>query len=1227
MNKNKLKSYTQNARREFIKAVTQSAAAYGINEKEILPYEEKGDFCFINGKPFPKAVYSQRKALEEHIQAQGFYQVMEDAAYTWFNRFAAIRFMELKGYLSHGYRVLSHPEEKREPEILEKAQYIERLDGLTKEEIIKLKIDGKGEEELYARLLLAQCNELSQVMPFLFEKINDYTELLMPKYLLRNDSLIRTMVKEVLEEDWDSVEIIGWLYQFYISEKKDEVIGSKKAIKTEDIPAATQLFTPNWIVKYLVQNSLGAKWLSTYPSSPIKQEMEYYIEPAEQTPEVVEEIKKMTPATLNPEELTVMDPACGSGHMLVEAYNLLKSIYLERGYRKRDIPKLILEKNLYGLEIDERAAQLSGFALMMKAREDDRQIFEDGIKLNILCLKATKHIDVNDALRSLESLLTGQYSSFPSEKYKFMGVIDGPLFANRTIPEEKKEKSQFILKYIKKLLELFTEADTLGSLIRIPEEIGNNLSSIKKEIESLNISESLMGQGAINIILSILQQAEALYQKYDIVITNPPYMGEKGMNAILKDFAKTQYLYTKSDLFAMFIERGFEMAKVNIGYNAMITQQAWMSLSSYEHLRETMIELTTIMTMVHNGFGAFGADFGTTCFTILNRKVSRHKGTFISLQEKKNIEDKRFLFLSGKNRFIVSEEEFKKIPGSPIAYWVSDRVREVFAFKDTVIDFAVTKHGMSTSDNNKYLRFWHEVSQTNIGYKFKSRDAALNSGLKWFPYNKGGSFRRWYGNNEYLVNWQYNGEEIRKVSNDKYPYLNGNLGFVLGGQEYFFRKGITWSSLTVGKVSMRVFGEGFLFDAKGQCLFPKSEESYCNLIAFLNTKVVDKFLKILSPTIDYNSGKIAILPIVFSEKQVINPNTNKIISYSKIDWDFHETSWDFEKLPILKSDKLENLNSSYQNYRSQCQKMTDEMKQLEEENNHIFIEAYNLQEELTPDVPIKEITLFANPYYRYNGNLTDDELEKRFKADTMKELISYAIGCMMGRYSLDSPGLIYAHSGNVGFDTSQYKNFPADKDGIIPITDTEWFDDDDIVRLIKFIEVVWGKETLEENLNFIAEALQRRPGETSREAVRRYFVNDFYKDHLQTYKKRPIYWLFSSGKEKAFQALVYLHRYNPGTLSRVRTEYVLPLQGSISRHMEHLKKDKEMVSTSAGGKIQKEINKLGKQNEELLSFDEKLKHWADMKIELDLDDGVKVNYSKFGDLLVESNKVTGKSNE
>lgn len=1221
MNKNKLKSYAQNARREFIKAITQSAAVYGINEKEILPCEEKGDFCFINGKPFPKTVHSQRKALEEHIQTQGFYQAMEDAAYTWFNRFAAIRFMELKGYLSHGYRVLSHPEGKREPEILEKAQYIERLDGLTKEEIIKLKIDGKGEEELYARLLLAQCNELRQVMPFLFEKINDYTELLMPKYLLRNDSLIRSMVNEIPEEDWKSVEIIGWLYQFYISEKKDEVIGSKKTIKTEDIPAATQLFTPNWIVKYLVQNSLGAKWLNTYPSSSIKHEMEYYIEPAEQTPEVVEEIKKMTPATLNPEELTVMDPACGSGHMLVEAYNLLKSIYLERGYRKRDIPKLILEKNLYGLEIDERAAQLSGFALMMKAREDDREVFSKGINLNILCLKATKHIDVNDTLRSLESLLTGQYNSFPSAKYKFMGVTDGPLFANQVMPGEKKEKNQFILKKIKKLLELFKEADTLGSLISIPQEIGNNLSAIKKEIESLDISETFMGQGAVNMILPLLQQAKFLYKKYDVAVANPPYMGGNGMNTILKNFAKTQYSDTKSDLFAMFIERGFEMAKEGIGFNAMVTMQNWMFLSSFKKCRELWMKTKTITTMAHLGARAFSTISGevvtVTAFSFLNNHIGKYKPYFLRLINC-NEEEKRQGIINKTNAFSHTiHDDFKKIPGSPIAYWVSDKVREVFEKGVKFGELSEVKSGVLTGKDSLFVRFWHEVNNSDIGRNLSSYEEMKIENKKWIPITGGGEFRKWYGSLESVVNLKNEGEDIKNLKGNNYR---------LRSPKYYFKEGLNWTLVNSSQNSFRISPKKVLFGNAVRTAFP-SEKTFCYLGLF-NTKIIYEIILCINPTLNLNNENIEIFPIFklnVNASECINKIVKQLVILSEDDWNSMETSWNFEQLLILKSDKLENINSSYQNYRSQCQQMTNEMKQLEEENNRIFIDAYGLQDELTPDVTIKEITLFANPHYRYNSTLTDDEREKRYKADIMKKLISYAIGCMMGRYSLDKPGLIYAHNGNIGFDSSRYKKFPADKDGIIPITDIEWFDDDAIVRFIKFIEVVWGKETLEENLNFITEALQRRPGETSREAVRRYFVNDFYKDHLQTYKKRPIYWLFLSGREKAFQALVYLHRYNPGTLSRIRTEYVLPLQGSISRHIEHLKKDKEMVLTSEGIKIQKEINKLGKQNEELLSFDEKLKHWADMKIELDLDDGVKVNYSKFGDLLAESNKVTGKS--
>jgi len=740
MNKNNLKRYSRQARIDFINAVTQKASLYGIRRnKAIIPCEEKGDFCFIGENFFPKSVYSQRAQLAEQVQQKGFDQTIEEIAYQWFNRFAAIRFMELKGYLSHGYRVMSHPADVYDPEILEKAHFIEKLDGLTRDEIVKLKLDGKN-DELYQKLILAQCNELHQVMPFLFEKINDYTELLMPDDLLRNDSLIRKMVNEIPEEDWQSVEIIGWLYQFYISEKKDVVIGSKKPIKTEDIPAATQLFTPNWIVKYLIQNSLGAKWIATYPKSSLKKQMRYYIEPAEQEPEVEKEIKRITPSYLNPEEIKVMDPACGSGHMLVEAYNLLKSIYLERGYQSDDIGRLILEKNLYGLEIDERAAQLSGFALIMKAREDSQNIFKDKdrIKINITCIQSSKPLNFNDLLRNLESIYTGKYSAFPSEKYKYMGIADGPLFADRGMPEDKNRRANFVLKIIKKTLDLFIEADTFGSLIQVPEEIGKYLSEIVTELNGLAKSADFISEGAINTILPFLEQAEYLYQKYDVVIANPPYMGNKNMNPTLKDFAKTQYPDTKTDLFAMFIERGFDMAKIITGFNAMVTMQSWMFLSSFEKCRERWIQNKTITTMAHLGPRAFSTISGevvtVTSFTFLNSRTGGYKGTFLRLIDKDE-RDKKLGIINKINKFShISQDDFKKIPGSPIAYWISKKMVMAFDYK-TIDDYAPPKQGLITGDNDRFLRFWYEID-----YK-KSNISGNNSKiLKWYAFNKGGSF-------------------------------------------------------------------------------------------------------------------------------------------------------------------------------------------------------------------------------------------------------------------------------------------------------------------------------------------------------------------------------------------------------------------------------------------------------------------------------------------------------
>lgn len=1135
MNKNKLKIYAPQAREEFIKIVTERAALYGITAKKITPCEIKGDYAFISGKPFPKSVEKSRDDLVKKIEAKDFTQVMEEVAYTWFNRFAAIRFMEINGYLSHGYRVLSHPDGHSEPEILEKAQYLERLDGLEKDEIIALKTAGNKDAELYRKLIIAQCNELHSAMPFLFEKVDDPTELLLPDNLLNTDSVIRQMVDEIPEEDWAQVEIIGWLYQFYISDKKDALMKAKKAYKTEDIPAVTQLFTPNWIVKYLVQNSLGAKWLATYTASSIKDKMEYYIEPAEQTDEVKKQLKEITPDALNPEELTVMDPACGSGHILVEAYNLLKDIYLERGFRPKDIPALILTKNLYGLEIDDRAAQLAGFALMMKARQDDRQIFEKQIKPNILVLKSAS------------------------------GRVQG-----------RKESED-----INQLIDLFENASTFGSLIRVPEELILKLPSIKQELEhkkaDLSSHDVFTGAQYYEDLLDLVKQAEVLSERHDCVIANPPYMGGKSMNGKLKEFAITKFPVSKSDLFAMFIERGFEMVKDRIGFNAMVTMQSWMFLTSYEKMRNFLFNISIIGNMVHLSNGVMGIAFGTCASIWQNIHSPSFKGKFSFVDYSDLVAGNIPKEFPIKNNRLkdASVDDFRKISSGIIAYWISDAVRDIFKNCQNIGSHA--RKGLTTANNEKFVRLWTEIDASEF---------SVHDGKKWFPMTKGGAYRKWYGNNEYVINWANDGKSIKAFS-----------GSVVRNETYYFKEGITWNDLTSGNFSARYIPKGYICNAVGPMIYGMPIN---NCICMLNSCVNMHLVSFLCPTMKFEVGTVSMIPIIKATEGQTSDIYSKLIYISKKDWDSCETSWDFEEFPMLSNDlKMKTVKESYLNWEKQCINNIFRMKELEEENNKLFIEAYGLQDELSPDVSEDEVTL-----------------ARADRENDIKHLISYSIGCMMGRYSLDKPGLIYAHSGNDGFDVSQYKSFLADDDGIIPITDHEWFDDDVACRFFKFIETAWDKKGLDANLDFIAEAIGRKANESAREAVRRYFVDSFYKDHCQTYKKRPIYWLFTSGKEKAFQALVYLHRYNEGTLARMRTEYVLPLQTKINRYIEHLEKDKDSaLSTSAANKIQKEIASLLKQKDELIKFDERLRHYADMKIKLDLDDGVIVNYEKFDDLL------------
>jgi len=1194
MNRTALKNYAPQARRDFIQAMSDRAAFYGLTANKIEPMVERGDVAMIAGRDHARGVASKRKHLEARIKKYGFEQTMEALAYTWFNRLVAIRFMELHGYLDHGYRVLSHLEGKPTPEILEHAEHVQ-FPGLKKETVIDLKLAGNKEGELYRLLLTAQCHALHTAMPFLFERIDDETELLLPDNLLHSDSLIRKLVSEIEEEDWQQVEIIGWLYQFYISERKDEVIG--KVVASEDIPAATQLFTPNWIVKYLVQNTLGRQWLATYPQSALRHQMKYYIEPAEQTLAVQEQLKAITSTSLNPEELTLLDPACGSGHILVEAFDLFKAIYQERGYRAKDIPALILQKNLFGLEIDDRAAQLASFALMMKARADDRRIFESDAKPNILAFEDSQGINASDVTHALNSPINKD--DVPSE-YPLEEIQQGKdgLFKDKVLVE----RGHVSQTAVASLLDLFEKARTFGSLIQVPSELAAKLPHIEERLDYV-LEHGDLTHATAHLIKPLLQQARQLARQYDFVVANPPYMGSKFYSPTLKTFVNREYKVAKADLYSCFMQRNIELAKRN-GFIAMITIPNWMFLSSFEVMRHSLLDHQTVDTFVHNGRGVFGSDFGTCAFVLRNEKLPSYHGSFRRLFSRQGSvasnEELRERFHITKT-FTVSSTEFALLPGYPIAYWISDRVRAVFGHAQRLEEIAPTKAGLQTGNNGEFLRRWFEVSFTKIGFRMASRDEALESRLKWFPYNKGGEYRRWYGNNEFVVNWENDGEEL----------FNDRPKSVIRNPEYYFRRGLSWSFVSSSLFGVRISDEGFLFDVGGSSAFPASDELEW-VLGFLCSKVAFTLMMVLNPTVNFQVGNVSSLPLIgIANKEEVRSLCSEAVMLARSDWNSFETSWDFEMLPVIKH-KCATVQQSQDLVDSESLAHFARMKELEERNNQVFIQAYGMEDELTSEVHDDQIT-----HYRPNQD------------EDIKRLISYAIGCIMGRYSLGKPGLIYAHNGNQMFDPSLYKSFRADDDGIIPLLETDWgIRDDAANRIVEFISVAWPKEHLEDNLKFIADRIGPVSNEQPRETIRRYLATGFYKHHLAIYKRRPIYWLFSSGKQHTFQCLVYLHRYHEGTLARMRTEYVIPLQGQVAARIEQLEGDKaKATSTSHRNKLQKEQTDLKKQQAELLVFEEKLKHAADQKIKLDLDDGVKVNYAKFGDLLAESKAITGGSDD
>lgn len=1102
--------------------------------------------------------------LKQELSKKGKEALIEEVAYTWFNRFVALRFMDSRGYT--GIKAVSPLPGRTQPEILEAFKGGHCPDDIPVEERKRLYkiLDGAipsrdSQNEVYRFLLIGVCNSWHKQMPFMFQKLQDHTELLMPDDLLSEHSILAGINEQITDEDCQDVEIIGWMYQFYVSERKDEVIGSKEKIKAEDIPAATELFTPHWIVRYLVENSLGRLWMLNRPASRLEEAMDYYIS---RDGETEGDFLKVG----SPEEITVCDPACGSGHMLTYAFDLLTRIYEEEGYDRPEIARLILQKNLFGMEIDRRAAALAAFALTMKARHYDRRFFRNGmLQPNIICLEKV----VFDG-RELEV-----YSK----------AVGEDLYTDE----------------LEETLQSFENIDSIGSLLT-PALLSPEY--FLRQLEKKDFQNNWVLKVTHEKVLSVLRQACYLALKYHCVVANPPYMGNKNMNDVLKEFAKKKYPDSKSDLFAMFMERnlGYTIQK---GFVGMITMQSWMFITSYQKLRDKLLKSTTIISMAHLGGRAFdtisGEVVSTTTFILRNDGISNMKGVYIRLVEEKNENEKEQSLAANiptpenptpPKCFHVSATNFNRIPGSPIIYWAKREILNCFEKMQPLNSSFRPKKGLSTGSNSLFIRLWYEIERNKY---------SLWEGTKWFPMTKGGNYRKWFGNNEHVIDYEEKGRRLKTFK-----------GSVVRNEQFYFKKGATWNDVST-LFSARYIPEGFVNNAVGPVVYEKNEPIEM-LISLLNSKIGEIFLSLLCPTMKFEIGDVSKFPVSF---RVQNKDIGKIISISKFDWDSYETSWDFTILPLLNPDyRQQKLEATYQSLRSQWQNITLEMQRLEEENNRIFIDAYGLQNELTPDVPLKEITLTCNPYYRYSNKKSDRELGSLLLADTMREFISYAVGCMFGRYSLDKPGLILADQGETVGDYIKKVDLPKeeisfvpDEDNILPITEGEYFVDDIVARFKKFLRVTFGDEYYEKNLAFIERALGKN--------IRKYFLSEFYSHHVRMYKKRPIYWLFSS-PQKTFNALIYMHRYNPDTANTVLNEYLRPLIRKLEaeKNMIETRKASGRLSVREMAQAEKELGVIMKQIRELYDYEQNVLYpVAAKRMKIDLDDGVKANYPKFGKAL------------
>ncbi|ELC8423293.1 BREX-1 system adenine-specific DNA-methyltransferase PglX [Clostridium perfringens] len=1202
MDKSKIKSFAIWARRRLIESVSDKASKIGIFENEIKDVVAvQGGFKIVGSEEILPLSKEHRDALVSQIKDKGFEQVMEEVAYTWFNRFMGLRYMEVNEYLPSGIRILSSEVEgKSEPDVLSKvSEIIDELE-LNGEEIYALLDSGKNQdrEKAYRKILVKQCNELGKIIPQMFEKISDYTELLLPDNLLEEGSVIKRMVSDIEEEDWkEEVEIIGWMYQYYISEKKDEVFaGLKKNIKItkENIPAATQLFTPKWIVKYMVENSLGRLWLEGHPNEELQRHWKYYLEEAEQEPEVQEELNKIREehSKLTPEDLKVLDPCMGSGHILVYAFDVLYEIYKTAGYSEREIPRKILQNNLYGLDIDDRAAQLASFALIMKARHYNRILFREiqreELDLNLCSIQESNGI----GKEAIEYFSNG----------------------NKELQED-----------VEYLVKVFTDAKEYGSILEV-EKV--NFEAIKERLKEIGQEDNLMFGDYRKMLLeklpTLVKQAEIISRKYEVCVTNPPYMGSKGMNKQINDYVRKTYPKSKSDLYTVMLERCLKLSRKN-GFISNITQQSWMFLTSYESLRKSIITSKVIQNMIHLGPRAFeeigGEVVQTTTFVIRNFYTRNFESKFIRAIEVLDAKEKEryvsnIIINNNKKIFEVSNNVFINIPNNIIAYWISKKLFEILENEKSLSEFANVRKGLITSDNDRFLRLWHEIDNISLGIGFKSDEKAKESKRKWFPYVKGGKFKKWYGNYEYVLNYYNDGEELKAWVEELTKTKPG--GRIIN-KEYYFKPGITWSSIGTSKTSFRYVDYGSIYSNTGMGIFSESI-GYEYLISLLNSKVCESLLNIISPTMGFEAIYLSRIPIKESININIKYKSESCYQLSKNDWDSFETSWDFEKHPLLKD--LGNINdnkisSAFSKWEEECENNFNQLKSNEEELNRMFIDIYGLQDELTPDVEDKDVTI-----------------RKADRERDIKSFISYAVGCILGRYSIDADGLIYAggefkdkwdlenkkvrkiekdEDGNIISDSWVDATFIPDSDNIIPITEDEYFEDDMVSRFVDFVRTVYGEDTLEENLDFIADSIGRKGNETSRATIRRYFLKDFYKDHLKVYQKRPIYWMFESGKNNGFKALIYMHRYDEQIVAKVRTDYLHTLQRKYEAEIERLRLTMDSSEATAKEKTasKKKIDKIMKQIEECKEYDEVVAYLANEQINIDLDDGVKINYAKF----------------